>query len=110
MIISVDFDGTITKAAHPDEVGFNQLRPHCKEVMSLLSLLGVKFLLLTGRESRYISEAVQLCERWGLPIDTEYPNIKRSSDFYIDDKNIDTKEIDWIKIYNKIVYKLVEEL
>lgn len=102
MIVSVDFDGTITEASSPDKPGFNVLRPACAQVMWKLHHMGVKFYLLTGRREEWIPEAVQLCKKWGLPIDTSHPNTKVISDFYIDDKNIGCVGIDWLRIYDML--------
>lgn len=99
MRVSVDFDGTITQNSTFGARGFNKIRPDCKETMDLLTEMGVQFVLLTGRLPEWIPEAVQLCKQWGLPIDTSTPNTKTISDYYIDDRNIGCKEIDWVWIY-----------
>lgn len=101
--VSVDFDGTITRAAEPYEKGFNVIRPYCKEVMDELTRRGVKFLLLTGRRPEYLQEAVSLCKKWRLPIDVSHPKEKIGSDVYIDDKNLGCTEIDWKAIYYQLL-------
>lgn len=106
LVVSVDFDGTITKAAEPQERGFNKIRPHCKEVMDKLSALGVKFVLLTARDW-YLNEALELCKKWQLPLDLSHPNRMTKSDFYINDKSIFMPEVDWKKIYKKIIGSMI---
>lgn len=102
MLVSVDFDGTITKSSNPEDLGFNSLRPHCKDVMWRLHYMGVEFRLLTGRRDEWTPEAVRLCKEWGLPIDTSQPNRKVISDFYIDDRNLGCVGIDWLCIYDML--------
>lgn len=103
MIISVDFDGTITKSSDPKDRGFNKIRPHCREVMNRLAGKGVKFVLLTGRHYRYVQEAVDLCEEWALPIDTTFPKTKMIADIYIDDKAYGAPYIDWLQIEEDLI-------
>lgn len=102
MIVSVDFDGTITQSSDPTNSGFNKIRPDCKRVMDVLSCLGVEFVLLTGRKPEWVSEAVKLCKKWNLPIDTSTPNTKRICDVYIDDKNLGCVGIDWKVIFSML--------
>lgn len=109
MIVSVDFDGTITQASEPYEDGFNKIRPYCKNAINILSKLGVEFFLLTGRKPEYLQEAVDLCKEWGLNIDCSHPNTKGISDLYIDDKNLSSIPMDWRLIFAHILMKLLEE-
>lgn len=106
MVVSVDFDGTITQSSDPEEEGFNKIRPFCKEVMQELSEKGVVFKLLTGRRLEWVGEAVSLCREWGLPIDVSTPNTKTISDFYLDDRNLGCRGIDWGEIYQVLCAKL----
>lgn len=105
--VSVDFDGTITKAPHYGDLGYNELRPECKEVMNALYPLGVTFRLLTGRQEEYLQEALDLCRAWDLPIDLSSPTRKTITDFYIDDKNLGCLGIDWGSVY-RILYAEVK--
>lgn len=107
LTVSVDFDGTITQAAHPGSAGFNELAPSCKEAMTNLHDLGVRFYLLTSRRE-YLEEAVDKCKEWGLPIQTWKPNEKKMTDFYIDDKDVSCQRIDWEQIY-AFLYSVMEE-
>lgn len=106
LTVSVDFDGTITQAAHPGSAGFNELAPACKEAMTNLHDLGVRFYLLTSRRE-YLEEAVDKCKEWGLPIQTWDPNVKKMTDFYIDDKDVSCQRIDWEQIY-AFLYSVLE--
>lgn len=103
MIVSVDFDGTITESTIPGEPGFNVLAPHCKEVMQELADRGVKFVLLTARRPEYLQEALTFCKAWGLPIDLSTPTTKVGADVYIDDKNLGCTHIDWLKIRRELL-------
>lgn len=109
MIVSVDFDGTITQSSDPLNSGFNKIRPGCKKALLTLHAMGVEFRLLTGRRSEWISEAVNLCKKWELPIETDLPNLKRISDFYIDDRNLGCGEIDWKQIQDALYQELGKE-
>ena len=107
LTVSVDFDGTITKSSDPSSSDFNVLRPWCKESMSLLSELGVKFYLLTGRRDEYTQEAIDLCKKWKLPIDLSAPHRKIITDVYIDDNNLGCTGIDWSAIYYMLYYRVL---
>lgn len=109
MIVSVDFDGTITRSSDPQSAGFNCIRPGCKETLLSLNKMGVKFLLLTGRRPEWTPEAVELCKKWKLPIDVEHPNTKRISDVYIDDRNIGCTGIDWDMLRRQLYSMLLEK-
>lgn len=109
MKVSVDFDGTITMSGDPKSVGFNKIRPGCKEALDRLSEAGIEFYLLTGREEKYVHEAVSLCKKWGLPIDTDNPTRKTISDVYIDDKNLGCTGISWDFIAMQLIEKLAFE-
>lgn len=102
MIISVDFDGTITQSSNPKEEGFNKLRPECRYFMWKMAELGVKFILLTGRRDEWVQEAVDLCKKWKLPIDTTTPTRKQIADYYFDDRNFPKREIDWTDLYLEV--------
>ena len=102
MVVSVDFDGTITKSSDFNNDGFNVIRPGCKKAMQELTKIGVQFVLLTGRSPEWVGEAVRLCQEWALPIDVSTPNTKRITDIYIDDKNLGCTGIDWKVIYRQI--------
>lgn len=108
LTVSVDFDGTITKSPDPDSPDFNVLRPYCKELMTFLNAVGVKFYLLTGRKDEYTQEAIDLCKEWELPIDFSNPHRKIVTDVYIDDKNLECTEVNWWSIclilYSRVLY------
>lgn len=108
MTVSVDFDGTITQTPNPGEDGFNKIRPHCKETMVMLNAMGVDFILLTGRKPEWVGEAIALCKEWELPVDVSTPNTKKITDYYIDDKCIYCREVDWNEIFD-ILYKELEK-
>lgn len=99
LTVSVDFDGTITQSSDPTSPGFNSISPSCKEVMEALNKIGVRFYLLTAR-STYLQEALNKCEEWKLPIYTLNPREKKMTDFYIDDKDVSCRGVDWKEIYS----------
>lgn len=107
LTVSVDFDGTITRSSDPNSADFNRIKDFCHSTIVDLSKKGVKFILLTGRRPEWVKEAVQLCKKWGLPIDTSTPNTKRISDVYIDDRNLGCTGIDWQVIYSMLNDKLI---
>ena len=109
MVVSVDFDGTITRAAEPVMEGFNKLAPHCKAVMEELAGMGVEFRLLTARRDCYVPEAVNLCKEWGLPIDLSTPTRKTGADVFIDDRNLGCTGIDWKDIRKQLLKMLKVE-
>ena len=118
MLVAVDFDGTIVEHKYP-EIG--KEKPFAIEVLKKLSDEGVKVVLWTIREGKYLDEAIEFCRSRGLEfyaVNNELPNNslfakapssrKIRADFYIDDRNIGGLP-DWGEIYELISQKRFEK-
>lgn len=95
--VAVDFDGTLTlDGEHLD----------CKayKYINKINSLGIKLVLWTCRcDARYIYAKNKVSE-WGLPIQTDLPEIPRkiSCFYYIDDRSVPGGKINWYKTYKYI--------
>lgn len=101
MIIGVDFDNTLVQETSFPCFNY-KLKENAKEVILRLSKLGVNFRLCSARRNWYRIIAIIFIIRNKLPTKTYIFNRKPVADLYIDDRNIDTKNIDWLEIERKI--------
>lgn len=107
MIIAIDFDNTIAHTAYP--VILSPL-PGAIETIRYFQQAGHVLILWTCREGEDLRRALQWLKQFGIVFnfinqnptsDIEEWGVdtrKVFADFYIDDKNIDCKEVDWAKI------------
>lgn len=104
-VIAIDFDGTITKKNDFPNIG--EFRPNVKEAIEEIQKAGNICFLWTCRQGKYLISAIKSLERAGIklygynssPYDiTVTCGRKPIADYYIDDRNIFTEEIDWLKI------------
>lgn len=103
-VFAVDFDGTLCVEKYP-EIG----EPFLDRIKFLIWLQkeGNKLILWTCRCGKYLEEAVEWCKSHGLYFDAINENLperiaqydgdcrKLSADYYIDDKNISVRRIDY---------------
>lgn len=104
LLIGLDFDGTVIK--HKKKFTYDldyELFENCKNVLDKLSKNGVKFVLNTARTGLRRWLAILYIKVNKLPIKVEFFNKKPVADIYIDDKNLYTKKIDWVKIEKEIL-------
>lgn len=113
-IIAVDFDGTITTCS--DIGGEPTVRENAREVLERLCDDGIQLILWTCRTGEYLEQAVEFLRENDMlhlfasinenicEVKQEYgvDSRKVGADIYIDDRNIFTKEIDWLEIENWI--------
>lgn len=104
MVYAIDFDGTLCKDEYPN-IGkaYNQRIESVKR----LQQAGNKIILWTSRNGKDLTEAVSWCKQRGLIFDSVNENLpevqakwggdtrKIFCDFYIDDKNLPTKFLDF---------------
>ena len=102
MIVAVDFDGTLIEEVEFPQLNYNLL-PHVSEVIKELHNKGIEFVLCTARYGWYFLPAVIFIKKNRLPIKIFYG--KPSADIYIDNKNLGTENIDWLKIKEAIYEK-----
>lgn len=102
MAVAVDFDGTLFSEAFPG-VG----EPNIPLIRKLIEARknGVKLILWTCREGKYLEDAVTACREYGLEFDAINDNLqevkelmgcnsrKIAADVYIDDKVVDMSVI-----------------
>lgn len=93
--IAVDFDGTLTKGNYFPEIS----EPLLKGINFLIKLqeYGAKIYLDTMRSGKYLDEAIEFCQLYGLKFDSIGPSNKQKkwttsnkchADYSIDDRNI----------------------
>lgn len=97
-IVAVDFDGTLVEDKYP-KIGQPILAVF--DVVKGLKANGVKVILWTCRDGKYLEEAVNCCRSLGLEFDAINENIEETktlfgndtrkvyANLYIDDKNWD---------------------
>lgn len=103
MIIAVDFDGTLCTNNYP-EIGepIWKVINYCRRLKNA----GNQIILWTCRSGKYLTQAIYACKNWGLEFDYINENSKENlekyhyidsrkicADLYIDDKNINPKDI-----------------
>lgn len=111
-IIAVDFDGTVTSCS---DIGSDfTLKENAKEVLERLHEDDIKLILWTCRTGQYEEQAIQFLKDNDMlhlfsAINENIPEVKEAygvdsrkvgADVYIDDRNIFTKEINWLEIEN----------
>ena len=108
MVISVDFDGTITERNEFPKIG--KFKEHAIEALNNLKKHGHTLVLWTCREGKYLDDARAALLRAGCHF--EYVNFspyqlqsrKIVADVYIDDKNVFMVDnVDWYKIEEYIL-------
>ncbi len=96
-IWAVDFEGTITVKSRYPNIG----KPNVNviELLKMARLQGVRIILWTCREGKYLDEAVEWCRDYGLEFDAINQNLPEAieylgcdtrkviADIYIDDKS-----------------------
>ena len=70
---AVDFDGTLTTGGTWPNIG----KPNVNliELLKLARTMGVKLILWTSREGRYLTEAIEWCKDYGLEFDAINDNL-----------------------------------
>ena len=103
MVISIDFDRTITEKNIFPEIG--KVREHAFEAIQNLQAAGHKCILWTCREGKYLDEARVFLRLNGIELDGfnyspyQLQSRKIVADVYIDDKNVFmVDDVDWYKI------------
>lgn len=103
MVISIDFDGTITEKNIFPEIG--KAREHAFEAIRHFQDLGHKCILWTCREGYYLDVARKFLNANGIELDGynyslyQLQSRKIVADVYIDDKNVFmVDDVDWYKI------------
>lgn len=107
LLVAVDFDGTIVKLKPKFTFDLNyELYENCSEVLNRLRLKDVDFVLNTARTGVRKLLAILYIKTHRLPIKSNISNSKPSADIYIDDKNLECKEINWLDIEKQILQRL----
>ena len=107
MKIAIDFDETITDNTPYPVMG--NLRENCQEVIERLSQKGVEFFLYTSRKGDDYVAACRKIQEWKLKIHIQSFNGKPNMDFFIDDRSLFCKKIDWLEIEELVMEKLKGE-
>lgn len=102
--IAIDFDKTLVEDAPFPSYDY-ELKPNAEKVIRRLVNRGHKFVINTARYGWYRIPAILFCKKHKLPVTFHLFNKKEVADFYIDDRNIDCKKINWLTIYRKILIK-----
>lgn len=97
MIVGIDFDGTLVEQVQYPCLTY-KLKPNAKEVILRLSKDGFIFRLNTARTTWYRLPCILFIWKHKLPIETFLFNQKVVADIYVDDRNLECDEIDWLKI------------
>lgn len=103
MIIAIDFDGTIIEKINYPELRY-KLKPFAREVINKISKKH-RCVLCTSRYGWYKAYAFYWLYKNNIEIHIGKPIGKPRADIYIDDNNLESKEINWIKIYKEIKIK-----
>lgn len=113
LILAVDFDGTITTNPDMGSIEDMELREDVKEVLGRFHDDGLRLILWTCRAGKALEEAEIFLVSNGMfhyfdTINDQLPEIKEKyepdvarkigADFYIDDRNLMGKEINWREI------------
>ena len=105
MIVAVDFDGVITIKDNFPKIG--DISKWTIDKLKELKQKGIKLILWTCREGKYLEEAVKVCKENGLEFDAVNDNLeenklkyknncrKVAADYYIDDKNSNFAELEY---------------
>lgn len=108
MVISIDFDGTITEKNIFPEIG--KAREHAFEAIRHFQELGHKCILWTCRYGQSLIEAINWLALNNVKMDAYNENLyplqsrKIVADVYIDDKNVFMVDnVDWYKIEEYIL-------
>ena len=108
MVISVDFDGTITDKNSFPEIG--KIREHAAEAIRNFQNVGHKVVLWTCREGKYLDAARVFLRLNGIELDGfnyspyQLQSRKIVADVYIDDKNVFMVDnVDWYEIEKYIL-------
>ena len=103
-VISIDFDGTITKENLYPNIG--EFRENAVECIKKLQKYNHCF-LFTCRQGKPLLDALYLLEKNGVKMDVFSPydysvafGRKPIADYYIDDRAMFDKEPDWYEIEN----------
>lgn len=99
--VAVDFDNTITTRSKFPETG--KLNPKALEFLYKLKELGCYIILNTARTGPAKEEAINLCFKWGLPInEVAWGSSKVEAHYYVDDRCHKLYTIDFDKEYENI--------
>lgn len=102
MIFAIDFDGTLCEDKFP-HIG-NKIESTVN-IVKQLKRQDNKIILWTCRTGKYLEDAVQWCRNRGIEFDAINENLKEIQmkwgsdtrkiycDYYLDDKNINLKEL-----------------
>lgn len=101
-IVAIDFDNTITTRSSFPNTG--QLNLEAFDFIQKVKQLGCKIVLNTSRIGRAKQEAIELCEKWKIPLDGVAKN-KICAMYYIEDRSHRLYEIDF-----NTEYKNIEEI
>ena len=99
--MAIDFDGTIVDFAETPFTVDYKLKENSKEVIERLSKDN-DLILNTSRYGLRRLYAIRFIKKHRLPIKIPILSRKVSADVYIDDKNLECKQIDWLEIERKI--------
>ena len=108
MVIAVDFDGTITDKNVFPQIG--EMKEYALEAIHNLQAAGNKIVLWTCREGKYLDDAREWLNEYGIDLDCynyspyQLQSRKIVADVYIDDKNVFMVDnVDWHKIEEYIL-------
>ena len=113
-IVAVDFDHTIADEA---EDGTKTLLPHAKEVIAWIFERGCYIIIWTCRSGEKLESAKKFLKDQGIKFHLINDNIsildfptsrKILYDVLIDDKNIGTEKVDWMKVKEQIKEDLIK--
>lgn len=108
---AIDFDGTIIDEGYYPDVGVP--KPNAINVMNRIIENGGRIIIWTCRGGKHQEEAIRIMlntyRLYDFIINDNYQDVKDAythpspkvlADYYIDDRNIFFKEIDWYEIEN----------
>jgi histidinol phosphatase-like enzyme len=109
-IVAIDFDGTIVEHEFPE---MGDLKPYAKEVINKLHEEGYYIIIWTCRGEYGLIDAINFLKENEIHFDkinenAPYemicfkPSPKIFANFYVDDRNVGVKEINWKEIYKQI--------
>lgn len=103
MLLAIDFDGTIVDFADTPFTTKYKFKENCKEVIERLSK-NHELVLNTSRFGIRRFYAIRFIHKNKLPIKIPLFSRKVVADIYIDDKNLECEQIDWL-----IIEKLINQ-
>jgi hydroxymethylpyrimidine pyrophosphatase-like HAD family hydrolase len=116
LIIAIDFDGTIVEDTEGITIG--DLKPHAKEVINWIQEIGYYTILWTCRTGEGLNDVIKFLKNNGINFSAINKNApfldfqtsqKIFANIYIDNRNLDSSKIDWLKIKESVQRFLVEQ-